>query len=206
MRLSVCHHPTHHFTPGRRASTSKSHTPSLCPHNDLQQHQHESDNSHMIPFNTRTRPAHQPVFEHLDTSALLFRHHLHRQSLSDSGIGSHASGTRVGVGIYKQMVCWPLCHYAFSHPFFCAPSTFPCEPLRKWIGYWKRIFSREWSDNTPPPKWHRDLWDTQLRHGESYREKWEYVRMNPVRAKLVAHPDEWPYQGELSVLPWIEQV
>ena len=36
-----------------------------------------------------------------------------------------------------------------------------------------------------------------VRMGESYAEKWEYVRQNPVRAGLVRDPDEWPWQGEV---------
>ncbi len=188
-----------------RASKRIAHRPTLYPHNDLQPTIHQFDNSPVMPFNPRTTPAHQPVFELLDTSAILFvtictaqrcpilaSDHVHRALIS-----AWKSANKWSVGRYVMMP---------SHiHFFCAPSTFPCEPLRKWIGYWKRIFSREWSSNSSPPKWHRDLWDTQLRRSDSYQDKWEYVRMNPVRAKLVAHPDDWPYQGELSVLPWIEQ-
>lgn len=50
--------------------------------------------------------------------------------------------------------------------------------------------------------WQRDYWDRQLRSGESYSEKWAYVRANPVRAGLVARPEGWPYQGEMCVLRW----
>ncbi len=35
------------------------------------------------------------------------------------------------------------------------------------------------------------------RSGESYSEKWEYVRMNPVRAGLCKEPEQWPHQGEI---------
>jgi hypothetical protein len=57
---------------------------------------------------------------------------------------------------------------------------------------------REW----PDPLWQRDCWDTQLRRGESYSAKWEYVRHNPVRAGLCAAPDEWPFRGEVNELMW----
>ena len=56
-----------------------------------------------------------------------------------------------------------------------------------------------------PPLWQRDCWDRQLRTGESYTQKWEYVRNNPVRKGLVANADDWPYQGELNVLEWHER-
>lgn len=52
--------------------------------------------------------------------------------------------------------------------------------------------------------WQTDFRDTQLRRHESYAAKWEYVRQNPVRAGLVKHADEWPYQGELNLLRWHE--
>jgi putative transposase len=32
------------------------------------------------------------------------------------------------------------------------------------------------------------------RSDESLSDKWEYLRQNPVRAGLVADPDDWPYQ------------
>ena len=50
------------------------------------------------------------------------------------------------------------------------------------------------------PHWQEGFFDHLLRHGESYSEKWEYVRQNPVRAGLVKAPEEWPYQGELNLL------
>jgi putative transposase len=41
-----------------------------------------------------------------------------------------------------------------------------------------------------------------MRKSESYSEKSNYARENPVRAGLVNHSDDWPYQGELNVLEW----
>jgi REP element-mobilizing transposase RayT len=61
-----------------------------------------------------------------------------------------------------------------------------------------RIASAKW----PDPLWEQDCWDTQLRRGENYSAKWEYVRRNPVRAGLCARPEEWPFQGEMKVLRW----
>ena len=52
------------------------------------------------------------------------------------------------------------------------------------------------------PAWQTGFFDHVLRSGESYGEKWEYVRMNPVRAGLVLRPEEWPYAGEIEVLSW----
>jgi len=37
----------------------------------------------------------------------------------------------------------------------------------------------------------------RLRGGESYAQKWQYVRENPVRAGLVTRPEDWPYFGRV---------
>lgn len=52
------------------------------------------------------------------------------------------------------------------------------------------------------PHWREGVFDHGLRSGESYTEQWEYARENPVRAKLVARSEAWPYQGEVNVLRW----
>ena len=36
-----------------------------------------------------------------------------------------------------------------------------------------------------------------LRDGETYAQKWQYVRENPVRAGLVGRPEDWPYFGRV---------
>ena len=45
--------------------------------------------------------------------------------------------------------------------------------------------------------WQPGFFDRLLRHSESYFEKWNYVRENPVRAGLVEHADDWLWQGEV---------
>lgn len=45
--------------------------------------------------------------------------------------------------------------------------------------------------------WERGFFDHVIRNAESYAEKWEYVRQNPVRAGLVERAEDWPYQGEI---------
>lgn len=44
--------------------------------------------------------------------------------------------------------------------------------------------------------WQKGFMDHMLRSGESYAEKWEYVRRNPVRAGLVSEVEEWKWWGE----------
>jgi putative transposase len=52
------------------------------------------------------------------------------------------------------------------------------------------------------PHWQEGFFDHLLRSAESYAQKWEYVRMNPVRAGLVNAPNDWPYQGEIVRIPF----
>jgi putative transposase len=85
---------------------------------------------------------------------------------------------------------------------FCAPNTFPPQPLKGWISFWRNHVTRSWSNREQVPIWQREYWDRQLRRGESYAEKWDYVENNPVRHGYVAHAEEWPYRGELNVLDW----
>jgi putative transposase len=55
---------------------------------------------------------------------------------------------------------------------------------------------------TLPWRWQSDVWDVQMRSGDHYHEKWNYVRLNPIRAGLTQDPDGWPWQGEVNVLQW----
>jgi putative transposase len=50
------------------------------------------------------------------------------------------------------------------------------------------------------PVWQEEFFDHVLRSDESYSEKWDYVRQNPVRVGLVADADDWPWQGEIELL------
>ena len=72
--------------------------------------------------------------------------------------------------------------------------------LTRWIRYWKTSLSRRLDD--PAHRWQKDYWDARMRSHRTYQEKWDYVRDNPVRHRLVTHADDWPYQGELYALPW----
>jgi putative transposase len=63
---------------------------------------------------------------------------------------------------------------------------------------WARSLSKAIS--TPLPHWQKGFFDHLIRNSESYSEKWEYVRQNPVRAGLVNDSGEWPWQGEITRL------
>ncbi|MBA4388453.1 MAG: hypothetical protein C0404_10765 [Verrucomicrobia bacterium] len=44
-------------------------------------------------------------------------------------------------------------------------------------------------------RWQPSFFDHALRSDESRSKKWEYIRQNPVRAGIVAKPEDWPYWG-----------
>jgi putative transposase len=40
---------------------------------------------------------------------------------------------------------------------FCAPNTFPPQPLKKWIAHWKNQVTRAWPHRSEIPIWQRDF-------------------------------------------------
>lgn len=85
--------------------------------------------------------------------------------------------------------------------FFAMPAR--VAKLRSdWQKTWKSISARRIGKamGVEPPIWQVDTFDHILRSAESYAEKWNYVRENPVRAALVAKSDDWPWQGEIQRL------
>jgi REP-associated tyrosine transposase len=85
--------------------------------------------------------------------------------------------------------------------FFCAPNGSNAPSLGRWKQYWKAIVTRALGESGGSI-WQRHHWDRQLRRSESYDEKWDYVRSNPVRHGLVLDAKDWPYQGVLNALRW----
>jgi REP element-mobilizing transposase RayT len=85
--------------------------------------------------------------------------------------------------------------------FFCSPHDDTAE-FKKWMQFWRHDVTKHWPDDSQKPIWQRDYFDRQLRKGDQYHQKWEYVRNNPVRAGLVNIPEDWPFQGELTQFQW----
>ena len=78
----------------------------------------------------------------------------------------------------------------------------PSSPaLSEWMKAVKRSLANVLkAGDEPGPWWQERFFDHVLRSAESYREKWEYVQQNPVRAGLAREAGEWPYQGEIHAL------
>ena len=72
-----------------------------------------------------------------------------------------------------------------------------------WMKSLKNTISKMLRENgIAPPHWQKTFFDHLLRSRESYSEKWNYVRENPVRAGLVLKAEDWPYVGEIFALEY----
>jgi len=87
---------------------------------------------------------------------------------------------------------------------FCAPNDLKFT-IERWLGFWKDRLAKSLKCHggaAAPPyqvigKFQAGGFHHRLRDGESYAQKWQYVRENPVRDGLVARPDDWPYFGRV---------
>ena len=75
------------------------------------------------------------------------------------------------------------------------------DDLSSWTKSLKNFLSKTLREQSvEAPHWQKGYFDHLLRSKESFVEKWEYVRLNPVRAGLVDEACQWPYQGEIAML------
>ena len=152
----------------------------------------------------RRHPVHMPLVERFNTPNVVFltvctknrKQILLRDTVH--AILLHAWQTKPQWLVGRYVVMPDHLH------LFCGPAEFPPKPLHEWVKFWKSHAARHWLHPSDAPIWQREFWDTQLRRGESYSEKWNYVVNNPVPAGLIDRAEDWPYQGELNVLRWIE--
>jgi putative transposase len=67
--------------------------------------------------------------------------------------------------------------------------------LSEVIRNWKRLTAR-----THGVRWQRGFFDHRLRPGENLELKSRYVRQNPVRARLVPRPEDWPFFVDAAMI------
>jgi len=85
--------------------------------------------------------------------------------------------------------------------FFASPVTEKAKTLSGFMGAWKHWTHTQISERFLLSfKWQKEFFDHLLRSSESYGDKWEYVRNNPVRAGLTEKAEKWPFQGEIHLL------
>lgn len=150
----------------------------------------------------RKVPAKQAVFEHGNRASILF---LTVCSAKRKAIFAHEEVHDLLRSVWRDADQWVVGRYVIMPDhihLFCAPAGSEYPPVKKWVQFWKSRSSSKWPLPDDQPIWHPDVWDRQLRSGDSYSEKWAYVQNNPVRHGLVADAARWRYQGEMNQLLW----
>ena len=150
----------------------------------------------------RKKPAHFPTVEVGFRSIIIFLTvctHRRRPLLAND------TAARLIITSWQTANFWRVGRYVIMPDhihLFCAPNSFPPQPLKRWVSFWRNRVTRAWPHRNQTPIWQRDYWDRQLRRHESYADKWNYVVNNPVRHGYVAHAEDWRFQGELNILSW----
>jgi putative transposase len=67
--------------------------------------------------------------------------------------------------------------------------------LQEFVRRFKQTTAFEWKRRTGRRLWQSSYYDHVLRETESTRSVVQYLLENPVRAKLVAHPADYPHCG-----------
>ena len=104
--------------------------------------------------------------------------------------------------VWSEAVAWLVGRYIIlpDHIHMFAAATIIDIDFKNWVQYWKSQFTKR--HKVPDHRCQTDDWDTRMRTPQQYEEKWEYVRFNAVRHKLVTRPEDWPYQGVIHELRW----
>jgi putative transposase len=102
----------------------------------------------------------------------------------------HAQERSIAVGRYVIMP---------DHIHLFVQGSFDFD-LGIWVRGLKRVVAAAVTGGRSSILWQRGFFDHLIRNSESYSQKWEYVRDNPVRAGLVVDSEDWPYQGELIAI------
>jgi REP element-mobilizing transposase RayT/mono/diheme cytochrome c family protein len=108
---------------------------------------------------------------------------------------NHLCNQRIARGIFdsvkfrNQKAIWDAHLVCLMPDHLHALISFPNErPMKQIVSEWKRFLATKLKI-----EWQRDFFDHRLRKDESYREKADSIRANPVRAGLIAVSEDWPY-------------
>ena len=145
-------------------------------------------------------PAHPPPILRHNTPIIL---HVTVSRIS-SGIPLNQEGVhRAMINAWFEATHWRTGNYTIMPDhvhFFCAPGIPEYPPIRRWVGYWKRLVGQQ--EPLLRGVFLEDCWDTQMRDLSHYEEKLSYIRRNPERKGLVPTWQEWPFHGKIFDLEW----
>jgi len=99
---------------------------------------------------------------------------------------------------------WAIGRYVImpDHVHFFCSAELDAKTLPTFLQAWKQWTSKRMTRELglPGTVWQEEFFDHVLRSRESYGQKWDCVKKNPVRADLVKTSDKWPWQGEVELL------
>jgi putative transposase len=99
---------------------------------------------------------------------------------------------------------WAVGRYVLmpDHVHFFCSAELDAKPLPKFMQSWKQWTSKRIARELKigGTIWQSEFFDHVLRSSESYSQKWDYVRENPLHAGLVSDAADWPWQGEIEDL------
>jgi REP-associated tyrosine transposase len=84
------------------------------------------------------------------------------------------------------------------------------QPMNGWtmakiVASWKKFtarqicdWRRESGEEASGPVWHREYWDRYIRDARHFAQTVEYIHRNPVKAKLVERPEDWPWSSAFA--------
>ena len=156
----------------------------------------------MVPRHFGERPPRlNQIFQRHDEPVYFVTFCVHKRASLLASVGIHSAFIQfanralrefnVAVGRYVLMP-------DHVHFFVCGGKDFL---LGRWVGTLKQALARGISRSRSQGQvWQEGFFDHVLRNDESMSQKWEYIRQNPVRAGLVDHAEDWPFQGEIVVI------
>ena len=99
---------------------------------------------------------------------------------------------------------WAIGRYVImpDHVHFFCSAELGAKTLPTFMQAWKQWTSKRVARELKlsGKLWQEEFFDHVLRSSESYSQKWDYVKENPVRAGSIKRSDEWPWQGEVESL------
>jgi len=101
-------------------------------------------------------------------------------------------GLRESIEFREQRGDWKWSIFLAMPDHFHGIVTFPKDfYFRKAFTDWKRWVSRNHKID-----WQDGFFDHRLRSSENASATGDYIRQNPVRARLVKRPEDWPYRRD----------
>lgn len=99
---------------------------------------------------------------------------------------------------WKQSPGWIVTAYVIMPDhihLLCEPESPNPPSIRRWTKSWKKDMSKSWPHNDAKPIWKLSAKESPSRTPQERARKWAYAQQNPVRRKLVADAEDWPYRN-----------